>query len=58
MPIADPHAAASILYEARRTGVPVEPFTDGDPSLGMDDGYAVQEHLVRMLLEDGERIAG
>ncbi|MGC1284230.1 MAG: 2-keto-4-pentenoate hydratase, partial [Streptosporangiaceae bacterium] len=58
MPIADPHAAASILYEARRTGVPVEPFTDSDPSLGMDDGYAVQEHLVRMLLEDGERIAG
>ncbi len=58
MPIADPAAAASILYEARRTGIPVEPFTDNDPSLGLADGYAVQEHLVRMLLADGERIAG
>lgn len=31
MAIADPHAAAAILYEARRTGTPVEPFTDNDP---------------------------
>lgn len=58
MPIADPAAAASILYEARRTGIPVEPFTDNDPSLSLADGYAVQEHLVRMLLADGDRIAG
>jgi len=58
MPIADPAAAASILYEARRTGIPVEPFTDNDPSLGLADGYAVQQHLVRMLLADGDRIAG
>ena len=58
MPIADPAAAASILYEARRTGIPVEPFTDNDPSLDLADGYAVQEHLVRMLLADGDRIAG
>jgi 2-keto-4-pentenoate hydratase len=58
MPIADPAAAASILYEARRTGIPVEPFTDNDPSLGLADGYAVQEHLVRMLLADGDRIVG
>jgi len=58
MPIADPAAAASILYEARRTGIPVEPFTDNDPSLGLADGYAVQQHLVRMLLADGDRISG
>jgi len=58
MAIADPHAAAAILYEARRTGTPVVPFTDNDPSLGMADGYAVQQHLVRMLLDDGDRIAG
>ena len=58
MPIADPAAAASILYEARRTGTPVEPFTDNDPSLGLADGYAVQQHLVRMLLADGDRISG
>ena len=58
MPIADPAAAAAVLYEARRTGIPVEPFTDNDPSLGLADGYAVQEHLVRMLLADGDRISG
>jgi 2-keto-4-pentenoate hydratase len=58
MPIADPAAAAAALYEARRTGRPIEPFTDGDPSLGMADGYAVQQHLVRMLLDDGEKIVG
>jgi 2-keto-4-pentenoate hydratase len=58
MPIADPAAAAMALYEARRTRVPIAPFTDADPGLGMADGYAVQQHLVRMLLEDGEKIVG
>jgi 2-keto-4-pentenoate hydratase len=58
MPIADPAAAAAALYAARRTGVPIEPFTDADPGLGIADGYAVQQHLVRMLLNDGETIAG
>jgi 2-keto-4-pentenoate hydratase len=55
MPIADPAAAAATLYEARRTGSPIEPLTAADPGLGMADGYAVQQHLVRMLLEDGEK---
>ncbi len=58
MPIADPAAAAAALYEARRTGSPIEPFTKADPGLGLADGYAVQQHLVRMLLEDGETIVG
>jgi 2-keto-4-pentenoate hydratase len=58
MPIADPAAAARDLYQARRTGVPISPFTDTDPGLGMADGYAVQQHLVRMLTDDGERIVG
>lgn len=46
------------LYDARRTGVPVPPFTDEMPGLGMADGYAIQQHLVAMLLADGERICG
>lgn len=58
MPIADPAAAAKALYQARRNRVPIAPFTDADPDLGMADGYAVQQQLVRMLLEDGERIVG
>jgi len=51
-------AFAERLHEARRTGIPIAAFTDELPELGMLDGYAVQEHLVRMLLADGETIAG
>src|SRR5216684_1457129 len=58
MPIADPAVAAKALYEARRTRVPIAPFTDAHPDMGMADGYAVQQHLVRMLLEEGEKIVG
>lgn len=46
------------LYDARRTREPVDPFTDTLPDLGMEDGYAIQQHLVRMLLADGETICG
>jgi 2-keto-4-pentenoate hydratase len=49
---------ARALYEARRTGVPIPPLTDEDPTLGVADGYAVQEQLVAMLLADGEEIIG
>lgn len=49
---------AGQLYDARRTGVPIEPFTDALPGLGMVDGYAVQQHLVQRLLDDGEVIVG
>ena len=44
--------------EARRTRVPIPPFTDDDPSLGMADGYAIQQELVPLLLADGDRIVG
>ena len=46
------------LYDARRTGTPIAAFTDSMPDLGMEDGYAIQEHLVRMLVDDGEVICG
>jgi 2-keto-4-pentenoate hydratase len=49
---------ARALYDARRTGVPIPPLTDEDPTLGIADGYAVQEQLVAMLLADGEEIVG
>jgi 2-keto-4-pentenoate hydratase len=51
-------AFATDLYNARRNRVPVTAFTEAIPDLGMDDGYAIQEHLVRMLLDDGETISG
>jgi 2-keto-4-pentenoate hydratase len=49
---------ADLLYEARRTGVAIAPFTESLPDLGMLDGYAIQQHLVARLLADGETIAG
>ncbi len=51
-------AFADALYEARRTGVPIRPFTEANPDLGMLDGYAIQQHLTRRLLESGEVISG
>jgi 2-keto-4-pentenoate hydratase len=49
---------ADDLYAARRDRLPIEPFTAALPDLGMLDGYAIQEHLVRLLVADGEVISG
>jgi 2-keto-4-pentenoate hydratase len=49
---------ARALYDARRTRVPIAPFTDDDPSLTMADGYTIQKELVSMLLADGDSVAG
>jgi 2-keto-4-pentenoate hydratase len=54
----DALAKAKQLYEARRTRVPIAPLTDADPTLGADEGYLIQQELVRLLLADGDRIVG
>ncbi|HEY7592037.1 MAG TPA: fumarylacetoacetate hydrolase family protein [Actinophytocola sp.] len=54
----DPRERAKRLYEARRNRVPVQPLTDADPSLGADEGYLIQQELVKLLLADGDRIVG
>ncbi len=58
MPVTDAPAKARALYDARRTRVPIPPFTDADPTLGMADGYAIQRELIELLLADGDRIVG
>ncbi len=58
MPVTDAPAKARALYDARRTRVPIPPFTDDDPSLGMADGYAIQRELIELLLADGDRVVG
>jgi 2-keto-4-pentenoate hydratase len=55
---AQAEAFATALYTARRDREPIAPFTEAMPDLGMEDGYAIQTHLVRMLLADGETISG
>jgi len=56
--IADVTGKARALYDARRNRVPIAPFTDEDPTLGMADGYAVQSELVRLILAGGDTIVG
>jgi 2-keto-4-pentenoate hydratase len=58
MPVTDASAKAKALHEARRTRVPIAPFTDAEPDLTMADGYAIQQELVPLLLADGDRIVG
>jgi 2-keto-4-pentenoate hydratase len=58
MPVTDAAGKARALYDARRTRVPIPPFTDADPTLGMADGYAIQRELVPLLLADGDRVIG
>ncbi|HEV7205403.1 MAG TPA: fumarylacetoacetate hydrolase family protein [Jatrophihabitans sp.] len=58
MPITDVEGKARALFEARRSRVPIEPFTDEDPSLGMADGYAVQAELTRLILAEGDTVVG
>lgn len=54
----DHRGRARALHKARATQVPIPPFTDDDPEMGLADGYAVQRELVAMLLDDGDRVAG
>jgi len=56
--VTDAVEKARALYEARRTRVPIPPFTDSEPDLDMADGYAVQQELVPLLLADGDRVVG
>jgi 2-keto-4-pentenoate hydratase len=56
--VIDAPAMARALYDARRTRVPIAPFTDADPTLGMAEGYAVQQELIKLLLADGDEIIG
>jgi 2-keto-4-pentenoate hydratase len=58
MPVKDASGKARPLYEARQTRVPIPPFTDEDPSLGLADGYAIQRELVPMLLAHGDTVVG
>jgi 2-keto-4-pentenoate hydratase len=58
LPLTDAPAKARALYDARRTQVPIPPFTDAEPGLDMADGYAIQQELVALLLDDGDRVVG
>src|SRR3569833_1046146 len=56
--VTDAPLKAKALYEARRTRVPIAPFTDAEPHLTLADGYSIQQAHVPMLLDDGDEIVG
>jgi 2-keto-4-pentenoate hydratase len=54
----DAERMARALYEARAKRVPIAPFTDADPALGMSDGYVIQREFTSLLVADGDRVVG
>lgn len=58
MPDEDIASRARALYEARAKRVPIPPFTDADPALGMAGGYAIQREFTALLVADGDTVIG
>jgi 2-keto-4-pentenoate hydratase len=59
--VAAPETVASLadeLWEAERTRQPIEPLTDRDLDLDIDDAYAIQTHNIDRRLAEGARIGG
>ena len=44
---------ADMLYEAERTREPIGPLTEMDPTLDIDDAYAIQLANVNRVIEEG-----
>lgn len=49
---------AEALYRARLDRVAIEPLTETDPSLTIEDAYAIQQGLARRLMGDGGELVG
>ena len=49
---------ADMLYEAEASRVPIEPLTDMDGSLSIDDAYAIQLANIDRVVKEGQVISG
>lgn len=56
MPVAETYGRA--LYEALRARTTIRPLIEQDPSLTIDDAYAISLDLLSRRLKDGERVVG
>lgn len=56
--MADLDALASQLDDARRSPRSINPFTDDDPSLDVEAGYAIQDLVVDLRCAAGELLVG
>jgi 2-oxopent-4-enoate/cis-2-oxohex-4-enoate hydratase len=46
------------LYNALRTAEAIAPLTERYPGLTIEQAYAIQQHLMALRLDDGERVVG
>ena len=46
------------LYQALRQAEAIAPLTERHPELSIEDAYAIQQRLLALRLQDGERIVG
>ena len=51
-------AAAAALYEAERTGVPIDAISTTYPDAGVEDAYAIAKAVTERKLRDGRTIKG
>jgi 2-oxo-3-hexenedioate decarboxylase len=49
---------AGYLLDAERRNEAVRPITDAEPELTTEDGYAIQDEILRRRLASGERLVG
>ena len=49
---------AQRLYDAMQTLIPTSPLTDDEPDMTLEDGYLVQQGIVRRMIDAGDRIVG
>ncbi|WP_205874918.1 2-keto-4-pentenoate hydratase [Mycobacterium camsae] len=55
---AQPTDAARLLYEARRTAVPIQPLTQTNPNMTVSQAYSVQRSNMARYLADGHVLRG
>ena len=46
------------LFESLRTRCPVDPLTDREPNLTVEEAYRIQKHVIRRRLALGDRVVG
>src|ERR1700759_921013 len=46
------------LFESWRTRIAIDPLTEREPGMTVEDAYLIQEHLIARRLALGDRIVG
>ncbi|MEM6583426.1 MAG: fumarylacetoacetate hydrolase family protein [Pseudomonadota bacterium] len=46
------------LFEALRSGTTIQPLTESEPGITVDDAYRISQHFLQCRLSDGEALVG